>query len=354
MTRLLIIDDSPEDRERLTEVASEAGGFATHGFASGAEGLAHFEEQGADCVILDYQLETEDGLDVLAELKNRWPLTPVIMLTGHGNEEVAAKAIKAGAADYLIKQRLNETYLRAAVDKAISRAALETKLADQEIERRRFLNVLIHDLRAPLRNVRQFGELLAEGLEHRDPAKVRDLLAAQAAVTTRATDLIDTLESYALLDGEVSFRPVSLSETARAAKDNLATVILDRQAEVTVRDMPIVQGNDSQLTQLLQNLIGNGLKYNDSDQPQVMVECESGGARNVVVVVKDNGIGIPEKHLKAIFAPLKRLWGPNDYEGTGLGLAICQKIVERHEGTIWCTSAEGQGSAFHVRLPAVA
>ena len=352
INQVLLVEDNDDDREYIANMIGEAiDEGQVHAVATGEEALAIFDVADLDCVILDHRLETEDGLTILHEMKSRVPSCPVIMLTGQGNEEIAAKSIKVGAADYLIKQHLNESFLRTTIESAISRAVLESKVAEQEAQRRQFLEILVHDLRAPLRNVRWLGEMAIEEAKAGDLGEMTELLVSQEDVARRANDLISTLETYALLDGEVRFTHVSLRAVAEAAKDNIATVVADRNAVVEIADLPATIGHAPQLIQLFQNLVQNGLKYNESDEPKILIETKGESDGHVVIVVSDNGIGIAERHLETIFAPLKRLWSVNKYEGTGLGLAICQKIVERHNGTIWCTSTEDQGSQFHVRLP---
>jgi len=238
-----------------------------HAVATGEEAMCYFKEHSPHCSIVDYRLEVEDGLVILAEMKQLSPYHPVIMMTGQGNEEL----------------------------------------------------------------------------------EMTDVLYSQKKLAKRAADLVNTLESYALLDAQVSFSSVSLKEAAEEAKDNINLHISKQQATVIVGQLPTVTGHHVQITQLFQNLIQNGLKYNENTQPTVTIKQED----NVTVVVSDNGIGIPEKHWITIFEPLKRLWGvDNKYEGTGIGLATCKKIVERHNGEIWCTSREGEGSQFYVRFQA--
>ncbi|MFK7752432.1 MAG: response regulator [Sedimentitalea sp.] len=352
--RIILVDDKPDDREHIADLISDANpGVTIEALATGAQALASFQDFGTDCILLDYRLETEDGLDVLVALKDLSPFVPVIMLTGQGSEEIAAKAIKLGAADYLVKTRLTGTNLRTAITNAISRSWLEARVADQDAERRQFLNILVHDLRQPLRNVKLIGEMIEQALDDGDTSKLRTLLSHQATAATGADELIGTLQGYALLDRPVEFAPVSLTEVANAACEILGAEIIKRQAKVVVRDMPIVQGNDAQLTQLFQNLIGNGLKYHGDNPPHIIIERESQDEDGVIIVVRDNGIGIAQKHLKSVFAPLKRLWTQDEYAGTGLGLATCHKISVGHGGLIWCTSSEGLGSAFHIRFPSI-
>jgi signal transduction histidine kinase len=349
---VLLVEDNDDDRHHVAEMLSAAiEGCDVQAVATGTEAMAVFDAKDVDCVILDYRLEAEDGLTILHKMKKIAPFCPVIMLTGQGNEEVAAQSIKVGAADYLVKQRLTETYLRSAIENGISRAALETKVAEQEAQRRQFLNILVHDLRAPLRNVRSLGVMATEEADVGDIDSMKGLLASQGEVARRANELISTLEVYALMDGNVRFAPVSLKTIAEGAKNDLAAVLFERNAEVHIGDLPSITGHEAQLTQLLQNIIQNGVKYNESGRPRIAIESDSDSDESVIIVVSDNGIGIGKKHLETIFAPLKRLWGNSKYEGTGLGLAICRKVVERHGGKIWCTSTVDEGSQFHIRLP---
>lgn len=356
--RITLIDDNPDDRLHLRDMMARADpDLEIDDFATGRAAIDHLKARGADCVLLDYRLEAEDGLAVLATIRAVRPDLPVVMLTGQGSEEIAATAIRMGAADYRIKDRETGATLSAAIENAISRAALEARVAEQEAERRRFLNIVVHDLRAPLRRVDQLGAMAEAEVRAsaRDaPAKLLDALRSAAR---SADGLIEALHAYALLDQDVPMGPASLTEAAEAARDNLAVQIRERGATVEIGDLPAVRGNPSQLLQLMQNLIQNGLKYNESPQPVVAIEgriAGEGAERSAIVTVRDNGLGIPEDHLQSIFDPLKRLWSQDQYAGDGLGLAICRKVVERHGGAIWCESTPGEGSVFHIRFPSVA
>ncbi|MFK7890486.1 MAG: ATP-binding protein [Granulosicoccus sp.] len=350
---VLLVEDNDDDRAHIVQmIHCVSPGVLLKDVATGSEAIDYFRSNDVDCVILDYRLECEDGLTILAEMKSTRPFCPVIMLTGQGNEEIAANSIKVGAADYLIKQRLTEPYLMSAIKNAISRSALEAKVADQEAERKQFLNILVHDLRAPLRNISHLGSIAVEEAENGNFSGLTDVLSSQKTLAKRATALINSLEDYTLLDRKISSRMVSLTDVVKAACDNLATVIADRHAIIDTEELPMINGHEPLLIQLLQNLIHNGLKYNESQIPRIAIGSTSRSKGNIVLTVKDNGLGIPEKHFSRIFAPLERLWGYSQYEGSGLGLALCQKIAERHGGKIWCTSIEGEGSQFHVRLPA--
>ena len=142
----------------------------------------------------------------------------------------------------------------------------------------------------------------------------------------------------------------NISSEQQQVLDHLHMTIEERGARIDVSSLPAVTGHGPQLVQLFQNLIGNGIKYNEQPEPMIKVTAER-LEEDWLFTIDDNGIGIPEDKLKAVFEPFQRLWSQDTYEGTGLGLAICRKIVERHGGRIWCTSEPGSGSRFYFTMP---
>lgn len=353
-TIVLLVEDNPDDREYIADMLSgETAGIWVHAVATGAEALAYVDANLVDCVLIDYRLEAESGVDVLTALKEVAVHCPMIMLTGQGTEEVAAAAIKQGANDYLVKQRITKTNLTRIVQNAVIRGSLEARVAEQEIQRTQFLNTLVHDLRQPLHNISALGRMAAEDAAVGDIDGMNHMLAQQTIIANRANDLIETLGNYALLDGDVAFSDVSLTDAATAAKENLGLVISEKGAVVEIAPLPAINGHMPQLVQLFQNLIGNGLKYNESKTPRVAITCNLTDDGRYYIRVSDNGVGVPEAHVKFIFQPLKRLWRHDQFEGSGLGLSICQKVVERHKGTIWCESTTDEGSHFNMTFPAL-
>lgn len=145
---------------------------------------------------------------------------------------------------------------------------------------------------------------------------------------------------------------VNLGEVFETAVANLRIAIEESGAAVQARDLPVVEGDPRQLTQLFQNLIGNGLKFRKPGQsPKVEVWAEREEQR-WRISVRDNGIGLDPRFSERVFTIFQRLHTRDEYEGTGLGLAICKKIVERHGGRIWLESKEGEGATFSFTLPA--
>lgn len=185
----------------------------------------------------------------------------------------------------------------------------------------------------------------------------RDYLDRMLASAGRMSRLIDDLLTFSRVATHA--RPPEVVDLAAVARDAVSD--LEVQAERTggrieVGPLPAVEADPTQVRQLIQNLVGNALKFHKSGEaPVVRVSgrLTAGGPRPACEIeVSDNGIGFDEKYLDRIFAVFQRLHGRDEYDGTGVGLAICKKIVERHGGTITARSKPGQGATFVVTLPA--
>jgi light-regulated signal transduction histidine kinase (bacteriophytochrome) len=147
------------------------------------------------------------------------------------------------------------------------------------------------------------------------------------------------------------FVPVNLGEVVQDVLSDLEDHIKRTGGHVEVSDMPTIDADPTQMRQLFQNLIGNGLKFHvPEEQPVVKIRAKQ-LSEICQIIVEDNGIGFEEKHLERIFTVFQRLHGRGEYEGTGVGLPICRKIAERHGGTITAMSTPNQGATFVVTLP---
>jgi signal transduction histidine kinase len=351
--RVLIADDSMEDRELIRR--SLAGGelpFAFEETASLGETMEACQRQAFDCTILDYRFGSADGLAALALLRERLPDMPVVIVTGQGDEVVAAKAMMAGAADYIPKTRITRTAMKRVVENAIEKAAMQRKIAEQQDSLANFNRVLAHDLKAPLSAITGFAALLRQALPSGDVQNCTKLCGRIENASRRMSALIDTLRNYSRSGSQVTFEEVAMAQVLEDALANLSQVIEERHAEVASGDLPVVTGNAPLLTNVLQNLIANSIKFCKAERPQVHVSASLEGNR-WRFAAKDNGVGIPQEFWKPIFEPFTRLDTRGEFEGTGLGLATCKKIIERHQGTIWCESAPGEGTTMHFTLPIV-
>ena len=249
-----------------------------------------------------------------------------------------------------------------AIEDITARRLTEWRLAEQhrELERSNaaldeFASVASHDLQEPVRKILSFGDLLNTSAGPALEGNAREHLARMLSAAARMRTLISDLLLYSQVTTRVQpFVRTDLARVAREVIADLETSIAESGGRVEVGELPVIDADALQMRQLLQNLLGNALKYRQKDTPPVVrLSCSSpppGGA-DCTITVTDNGIGFNEKHAGKIFRMFVRLHGRAEYEGSGIGLAICRKIVERHGGTIAATSAAGHGATFTATLP---
>ena len=220
--------------------------------------------------------------------------------------------------------------------------ALRTaELARSNSELRAFAFAAAHDLTEPLRTVCSFAQLL-----QRSPSETERQEFAGVIVesVTRMGALLDGLLAFARLDFGAPPRSFDLCHAVQQAVKNLAQAIQESSAKIIIDPLPGVEGNESHLVEVFQNLIGNAIKYRREAPVEVRISSQKFD-REWVIKVRDNGMGIPSEYRDQIFGLFKRLHG-RDVPGTGIGLAICKKIVEGLGGRIWVESEPGRGSTF--------
>jgi PAS domain S-box-containing protein len=228
-----------------------------------------------------------------------------------------------------------------------------------------FAYVASHDLQEPLRKIVVFGERLKEKHTEALSAEAADYLERMQKAATRMQNLINDLLAFSRVTTKSRpFVRLNLAEIARAVVDDLEGRIEMVKGRVELGDLPEIDGEALQLRQLLQNLIGNALKFRRPEEPSVVkVQAEiitasvpagwpaSAAPKLCRLTVSDNGIGFDEKYLDRIFNVFQRLHARSEYEGTGMGLAIARKIVLHHGGDITAKSQPGRGTTFIVTLP---
>ncbi len=235
--------------------------------------------------------------------------------------------------------------------------AFAVRLERSNRELQDFSYVASHDLQEPLRKIRAFGDRLASKHGGALDASGREYVRFMQEAAARMQTLLEDLLSYSRVTTQASpFSPVDLAEVARQVLEDLELRVEQTGGQVELGALPVIQADHTQMRQLLQNLIGNALKFHRTAVPplvqvQAQVRGESGHDETCEIVVRDNGIGFEEKYLDRIFQPFQRLHGRESFEGTGIGLAICRKIAERHGGSITARSQPGHGTTFRVSLP---
>jgi PAS domain S-box-containing protein len=240
--------------------------------------------------------------------------------------------------------------------------------SNRELEQ--FAYVASHDLQEPLRAVTSFAQLLAKRYRDQLDSKADMYIDLVVDGATRMQQQIRALLAYSRVGRhQLQLQWVDCNQLMDKLMRDLHVAIAEVNAEIRVDPLPVVMADPAQLSQLLQNLVGNALKYRSADIPRIRIHA---GQRSVtqkekvpinsqsktlpskdewLFSIQDNGIGLEPQYAERIFGIFQRLHTNEEYPGTGLGLAICQKIVERHGGCIWVESQLGQGATFYFTLP---
>jgi len=217
-----------------------------------------------------------------------------------------------------------------------------------------------HDLQEPLRKIHYFSERLRKGIGDKLAGEENRMFERMESAAKRMSQLINDLLTYSQVSrNKGAFYEVNLKQLAQQAISDLETTILEKKANVTLANLPVILGNDVQLRQLFQNLLSNSLKYSQRDQPPVVaISCtvvdktvNNETKKYYKIEITDNGIGFEQEHADRIFKVFHRLHGQSEYPGTGIGLAIVQKVVQNHNGTISAESQPGKGAKFIIHLP---
>lgn len=248
--------------------------------------------------------------------------------------------------------QLGRVIERKRTEEAIARQTAELLRSNAELEQ--FAYVASHDLQEPLRMVGSYTQLLARRYKGKLDDDANEFINYAVDGATRMQNLINDLLAYSRVGTRVKeFKPTDCEAVLQRVLTNLQVAMADTDATVTHDPLPTVWGDEGQLGQLLQNLIGNAIKFHGPALPTVHVGAQRED-ENWLFTVRDNGIGLDPQYADRIFVIFQRLHNKEEYPGTGIGLAICKKIVERHDGRIWVESQPGQGTTFYFTLPLLA
>lgn len=362
---ICIIDDNQEDRIVFHRYLLQDTDYSYQIFMAhtGEEGLELCKQVQPDCILLDYKLPDIDGLEFLAQLADEQTglvSFAVIMLAGLNDEETALQAMKSGAQDYLVKDEMTSGNLFRAIHNAIERTTMrqvveqqrhDLELKNQELEA--FAYALAHDLRAPLRAITSFAQIIQQEYRAKLDDDGQHYIDTIVLSCNQMDRLIEDLLTYTRIEHRaVSRKPIALEHLFHQLLQNLETRMLEKRATVTIAEnLPVISGDQTLVSQIFINLLDNALTY---VRPEVPVNITINGADEdqwVTVCVADNGIGIAPKQYGRIFQIFQRLHGDDIYPGTGIGLAIVKKATDLLNGQVWVESTLGTGSAFYVKLP---
>ncbi|OLC10766.1 MAG: hypothetical protein AUH39_01100 [Chloroflexi bacterium 13_1_40CM_67_9] len=400
--KVLVVDDE-ESVVVTIKAILQLDGYNVATTTSGAKARAMVREVEYDLVLTDLRLEDGDGLDVLKAVRERYPETVTIMLTGYASLESAIQALRAGAYDYLVKPSEVEE-LRVTVARGLERRRLgqEVRLRVTELERAnrevaelnaslqrrideataelkeryeqlkeldrmksQFLSIASHELKTPitamsgflqvaLRRVRRLSDGAAPGAMSEGLRAITEQLDVVYRQTGKLARLVDELLDVSRIQtGRIEFRygEVDMGELANDVATRMQLTTTTHQISVRRDSQNVVTADRDHLEQVLNNLVTNAIKYSPTGGPiTIDVRPDDGGVR---LSVTDQGIGIAEKELEEIFGLFYRSpdRAARDAAGMGLGLYISKEIVLRHGGRIWAESGAEKGSTLNVVIP---
>lgn len=227
------------------------------------------------------------------------------------------------------------------------------KLHIQNKELEQFTYIASHDLQEPLRTLISFTELIKVEQNGKIDKQTDKYLNFIAKSTERMQELVKGLLDYAQIGKERSLTLVDCNQIINDVMGDLTVSINESNTKISVQDLPKLNGYETELRQLFQNLISNSIKFRKKEENLEIKVSAKKDTANWTFSIQDNGIGIDEKNQDKVFTIYKRLHNRNEYEGLGIGLAHCKKIVELHNGSIWIESKLGHGSIFNFTIPKI-
>ena len=380
--KILVIDDNSADRDLFKQylIDDYAQGYDFSETDLAEEGINICTTNDFDCILLDYNLPDLDGVQFLNLLdKKSKTRIPVIMLTGQGNETIAADALRAGATDYLPKRVVSTESLKRTIGNAVEkfhlRKAIESQthrleeknreLTRKHDEIQRFYQTVSHELKTPLTSIKEFAGIIQEGISGEINDEQKEYLQIiKDSCMQMANGVNDLLDVTRLETGKlrVELEPNNLGQVIDKVIAAMEVIAKYKSIELTAHyddDLPDVYMDPNRVEQILTNLINNAIKFTDHHgRVHVTAEIESDKSDYLKVSVFDNGCGISPQNLENIF---DRLYQVNPEQnanetctslgGLGLGLNICRELVNLHDGRITVKSLVNKGSEFSFTLP---
>lgn len=383
--RILAVDDSPTYLDELG-IVLRSEGYDVVMARSGQDAIDMLAVQTVDCILLDLVMPGLDGHETCRRIKDS-PVArdiPLIMLTAVEERSALLDGFSTGADDFISKssevdvlkarvraqlrrkqfeeehRRVREQLLRSeleASEQRSARAIAEAKAAlVEQLERKNreleaFSYSVSHDLRAPLRSIDGFSQILLEDFPDLGTQPQEYLRIIRASAQRMGELIDDLLELSRVSRSDLNRSDVDVSALALSVAEELQRTHPDRCVEVRIQPNVIAQGDRPLLRVVLENLIGNAWKFSSKTrEPRI----EFGASRElpgIVYFVRDNGAGFDKAYVHKLFAPFQRLHRETEFAGTGIGLATVHRIIDRHGGRVWAESEVGRGATFFFTLP---
>ncbi len=361
--KLLIVDDEIPQMEALCSTL-QSQGYQTVGFSSAHEALKALLDAKFDLILTDLMMPEMDGIALLKAALQMDPELVGVIMTGRGTIDSAVQAMQTGALDYILKpfklsailpvlsRALAIRQLRmenSELQERIHQRTSELEAANKDLEA--FTYSVSHDLRAPLRHISGFAQILFEDHASEFSPEVREILTIINANAQHLSQLIEDLLRFSKSGRQpLSMGPVRLAEIVEEILAQMQSDQREREIEIRLEDIPDCFGDAVMLRQVFVNLLSNAFKFTrQTKKPVIEIGCTTNEHTNIYFV-RDNGAGFDMQYAQKLFGVFHRLHSDEQFEGTGVGLSIVQRIVQRHGGTIWAEAEVGKGATFYFTL----
>jgi light-regulated signal transduction histidine kinase (bacteriophytochrome) len=367
--RIMIVEDERILALDLAETLDELG-YTVAGMASrGEEAIELARRLDPQLILMDVRLDGDvDGIAAAETIRDEHDV-PVVFLTAHADDDTLHRATRSEASAYLVKP-FKPPDLRCVIEIALHKHATDVRLRENERwleqtlqqrtasleatnrELEAFNYSVAHDLRAPLRGIDSFSQLLIERYSHRLDTEGLAYLNRVRASASRMSQLIDALLSLAQV-GRSELQPLDLdfSQLVQSAASEVAAANPGRSVPMVIAPGMRAYGDSRLLRVVVANLLENAWKFTSRRQRPAV---EVGPVQNTALptyYVRDNGAGFDPAYASRLFGAFQRLHPDREFPGTGIGLAIVQRVIARHGGTVWADSRPDQGATFYFTLP---
>lgn len=362
---ILVVDDEENNIIAVRRPLKKEG-FRVLSASSGEECLKILKEEEVDLLLLDWMMPGLSGLEVCRKMKADENLRyiPIILVSARADMEDLRLGLEAGANDY-VKKPVEMVELLSRVKSGIRTRSLQLELSKKnerlaELNKMKdeFLSIASHDLRSPLAAIHSFTELIQMADDTKVAPQYKDMVGRIQRLGKNLLDLIDDLLDLSKMEaGRVELEPYcsNIFPYVEEAVHNFSVLAKEKDIRIDLevnKDMPMVMIDPKKIIQVMNNLIGNAIKFTGMGG-KISITASLANEKEVEFRVNDTGRGIPEKDIPHLFTQFSTASkkGTKGEKGTGLGLSICKKLVELHGGTIGVASEPDKGSSFFFRLP---
>ncbi|MEQ8583743.1 MAG: response regulator [Marinoscillum sp.] len=357
--KILMVDDKIENLVALERILRDLP-VRLFRATSGNEALRLTLHHDFALALLDIQMPEMDGYELASILREEEKTVhiPFIFISAIFTDSINVfQGYEKGAFSYITKPFEPEVLIAKVqffVDKYHQEQALKMKteqlqMINEELES--FSYSVSHDLRAPLRAIAGFSQILQEKISSLEPGHARylDMIVQNVDKMSRLID--DLLDFSRMSRLEKVYTIIDPADLVREIYKELEHSMDTGGVELTIGEMPLIRGDRAMISHVLSNLLSNAIKYSSTREKQLIKITAYDQENETVIQVKDNGVGFDTEYSNKLFKIFQRLHNEDEFEGTGVGLAIVKRIINRHNGRVWAEAILDEGATFSISLP---